>query len=226
MRDREEDGLRQLMNGNRIATAAVSHEVRNLCGAISVISRNLKQRYSISQDEDFEALTWIARGLEKLASTALRSQTNERLEDVSLRAVLDDLRIVIESDWQQIEGIVYWTLPAVLPQVSADRHGLLQALLNLCKNSHRAVEASSRRQLSISVSVEERKATISVRDSGTGVLAPEQLFEPFQSGAEGTGMGLYVSRAMVRSYGGDLRFHPESSGSCFLMDLQLTELPG
>jgi len=33
-------------------------------------------------------------------------------------------------------------------------------------------------------------------------------------------MGLYVSRVIVRSYGGELRFEPQSAGSCFAVELQ------
>src|SRR5262249_21619404 len=51
MRDREEEGLRQLLRGNRIAAAAVSHEVRNLCDAIGLICSNLKAKHRIAQDE-------------------------------------------------------------------------------------------------------------------------------------------------------------------------------
>ena len=68
MRDREEEGLRQLMRGNRIAAAAVSHEVRNLCSAISVICSNLRTKHHIIADEDFPGLDTMVTGLEKIAS--------------------------------------------------------------------------------------------------------------------------------------------------------------
>ena len=44
MRDREEQNLKQLMKYNRIAASGVSHEVRNLCGAIALLSSNLRER--------------------------------------------------------------------------------------------------------------------------------------------------------------------------------------
>jgi two-component system sensor kinase FixL len=226
MREREEQSFRQLSEGNRIAAAAVFHEVRNLCGAITVISSNLKEKHVITQDEDIQALTSIAGGLERIVAVELRSRTGNTLEEVTLGNVLDDLRIVIEQDWREIDGAVFWHIPETIPKVLADGHGLLQAFLNLAHNSHRAVQASPVhdppwRELSIVVSVQEHKVTVRFLDSGPGVEAPEKLFAPFQPGANGTGLGLYVSRAVVRSYGGDLRFEPQASGACFVVELQI-----
>ena len=77
------------------------------------------------------------------------------------------------------------------------------------------------RELSIAAAVEDQKVIVRFLDSGAGVRAPERLFAPFQPGANRTGLGLYVSRAVVRSYGGDLRFEPQTSGACFAVELQI-----
>ena len=146
MRDREEEGLRQLMKGNRIAAAAVSHEVRNLSGAISLVCSNLRERHQLSQDADFEGLTNLVDGLERIASCELYGRAHEALGEVALQEVLDDLRIMIEPDWHEIGGSVRWQLPAATPVVLGERHGLLQAFLNLAQNSHRAVLESAVRQ--------------------------------------------------------------------------------
>lgn len=221
MREREEQGLQQLMKGNRIAAAAVSHEVRNLCSAISLLSSNLKEKHGIAHDEDFQGLTKLVSGLERIASVELQWRAQDELEQVALQQVLDDLRIVIEPDWREINGVVCWSLPTTLPMVVAERHGLLQAFLNLAQNSHRAVQDCPVRELSISVSVEEQTARVWFRDTGPGIASPARLFEPFQPGSDGTGLGLYVSRSVVRSYGGELRFEPQESGSCFTVEVQV-----
>jgi two-component system, LuxR family, sensor kinase FixL len=228
MRDREEQNLRLLHKSNRITAAAVSHELRTLCGAISLVSSHLKDKPMehsgrLAEDEDFQSLVNLVKGLEKLANLGLLARAGEAgdLAEVPLQRVLDDLRIVIESEWQGIEGLVRWRLPDRMPIVLADPHGLLQAFLNLAQNSHRAVRGSSVRELSIAVSFEDAKAIIRFHDSGPGVAFPERLFQPFQHAADGTGLGLYVSRAVVRSYGGDLRFEPRGTGSCFAIELQV-----
>jgi len=221
MREREEQGLHQLITGNRIAAAAVSHEVRNLCSAISLICSNLKDKHEIAVDEDFQGLTSLVSGLEHVASMDLLHRSSDALEQVDLKEVLDDLRIVIEPDWREINGAVHWKLPPAMPWVLAERHGLFQAFLNLAKNSHRAVQDRPVRELSISVDTEERMARVSFSDTGPGVEMPERLFQPFHSGAEGAGLGLYISRAVVRSYGGDLRLEPRERGSCFTVEVQV-----
>lgn len=221
MRDREEQGLQQLMKGNRIAAAAVSHEIRNLCSAISLICSNLSNRHALAEDEDFRGLANLVGGLEQIAAMDLQWRAQDTLEQVSLQEVLDDLRIVIEPDWREINGKICWKIPAAMPVVIGERHGLLQGFLNLAQNSHRAVQDCAMRELEISVSVEEQIARIRFHDTGPGIPAPERLFEPFQPGAEGTGLGLYVSRTMIRSYGGELRFETQPAGSCFTVEVQV-----
>jgi C4-dicarboxylate-specific signal transduction histidine kinase len=141
------------------------------------------------------------------------------MEKLVLREVLDDLRIVIEPDWREVSGEVIWSLPPQLPTVLGERSGLLQAFLNITQNSHRAVEKCDVRELRVSVSVEGQLASVRFRDTGPGIADPNRLFEPFQSGADGSGLGLYVSRAVVRSYGGDLVFEPQDTGACFRVEM-------
>ena len=219
MRDREEEGMRQLVRGNRIATAALAHEVRNLCSAISLLCSNLKDKHPIAEDEDFQGLTTLAGGLERIASGALSETLHDTLEEVPLREVLDDLRIVIEPDWRETGGTVVWRVADRLPVVLGERHGLLHAFLNLAKNAHRAVQSRSTRELRVSVAQDEHAVHVRFQDTGPGVSDPDRLFQPFQSGADGAGLGLYLSRAVVRAYGGELCYEPESEGTCFRIDL-------
>jgi two-component system sensor kinase FixL len=52
-----------------------------------------------------------------------------------------------------------------------------------------------------------------------GIASPYELFKPFQPGANSTGLGLYVSRAILRSFGGELKFEPRGRGCCFAVSL-------
>ena len=220
MRAREEQGLRQLLTGNRIMATALSHEVRNFCGVLERLCESLSRTHSLAQDKDFQTLVNVIDGLEAMASLKLQTKSQAVLEPVPLKEVLDNLRIVIEADWREIGGKVQWHLPAEIPQVLAEPHGLLQAFLNLVQNSHRAVQREDLRLLNVTVARELKKVIVRFEDSGPGIPAPETLFQPFQAGASGSGLGLYVSRSIVRSYGGDLKFEPQAHGCTFAVELE------
>lgn len=219
MRDREEQNLKQLMKYNRIAASGVSHEVRNLCGTISLLSSNLREKHNLAADEDYQGLVTLVKGLERIASFDLHSRVQDAVEAIELKKVLDQLRIMIEPNWQELDGTVGWELPEEIPLVVADPQGLLQVFLNLVQNSLRAVAEGSVRALDVAVLFGEQRVLVYFQDSGPGVPAPELLFQPFQAGADGSGLGLYISRAIVRSYGGDLRFDPSARGCCFVVEL-------
>ncbi len=219
LRNREESSLQQFMAGSRIVVASVCHEIRNLCGAIGVVNANLGRNTALAGNEDYRALATLVAGLERIASLELRQTATESLEGVDLVALLDELHIVVEPPLRDGGIDLRWRLPASLPLVWADRHALLQVFLNLIKNSVRAMESSPAKVLTIAASVESGRVLVRVEDTGTGVAAPDRLFQPFQSGAESTGLGLYVSRALVRGFRGDLMYVPRAEGCCFTISL-------
>ena len=221
MRDREEQNLRQLHKYNEIAAAAVSHEVRNLSSSIVVLLSSLCDKHRLAGEDDYQRLLALVQGLERASALNLRSRASETFDAIPLRAVLDNLRIMIEPGWLDAGASLFWNLPDTCPNVVADPQGLLQACLNLAQNSLRAIETAPVRRLTISVSTSDQRAWIRFEDSGSGISDPERLFVPFQPGAEGTGLGLFISRALVRGYGGDLCFEPRALGTSFVIALQV-----
>src|SRR5580658_3542023 len=179
LREREEASLQHLLAGSRILVAAVSHEVRNVCGAIGVMHENLSRQGLLSGNQDFEALGSLVGTLAKIASMELKQSTNSRepgTTSVDLREVLTDLRIVLEPSAEESGIEVQWDVPAELPLVEADRHSLMQVLLNLTKNSQRALESVSRRVISISVSKQKDGVRVRISDSGPGIPPGGKLF--------------------------------------------------
>jgi len=224
LREREEAGLEQLMAGSRILVAAVSHEIRNVCSAIAVVYENLARSGRLNGNKDFEGLRSLIETLSRIASLELKQSSKEsNAGRVDLLGTLDDLRIVLDRYCQEAEITLTWNVPETLPSVWADRHMLLQVLLNLTKNSERALESTPVRRLDLSVSVGKEGVSIRVTDSGPGISKVEGLFQPFQRGAESTGLGLYLSRAFMRSFHGDLRHDPSVAGCCFVIDLATAE---
>jgi signal transduction histidine kinase len=59
---------------------------------------------------------------------------------------------------------------------------------------------------------ESESIVIIHEDTGPGIANPDKIFQPFQSGADSSGLGLFVSRAIVRAGGGDVAYEPGNSG--------------
>ncbi len=218
LRTHEESSFHQMLASSRIMVAAVSHEVRNVCGAIALVHENLARSGKLAENKDFETLGTLVLALERIAAMDLR-QSASHAAGVEVQPLLDELRIVIESSLRDSGITSRWEIEEGLPAVWADRQSLMQVFLNLTKNSERAMEEQERKELTVCARREGLGVAIRFRDTGGGVAYPERLFHPFQTDAQSTGLGLYLSRAFMRSFKGDLHYEPETGGSTFVVEL-------
>jgi len=219
LRDREEFSLQQLLSGSRVLVGAVCHEIRNICGAISVVHARLARTGDGEGNEDLRTLATLVEALGRMAGLELRHGARPTVLSSDLYSILEDLRIVIEPALRDAGVSIRWEIPEGLPPVWADRQALLQAFLNITKNSQRAMEEAERKELAIEVSQAGDRVAVRVIDSGCGIASPERLFRPFQEGAESSGLGLYLSRAFLRAFDGDVLFEPRPTGCCFVIVL-------
>ncbi len=219
LRDREGAGLDSMMATSRVLIGAISHEIRNLATAAATAYAALAPVAGLASNEQYHVLGTLIRGLEKIASSGLRLASDREAAVADLGTILDEARIVIEPALREAGITVLWELNGALPLVQADHHSLLQVFVNLARNSQAAMEGCRLRELRISAAVESDLVLVRFRDTGPGVAHPDELFRPFQPGAHGYGLGLYISRAILRAHGGGLRYEPVNSGSCFTVEL-------
>jgi two-component system, LuxR family, sensor kinase FixL len=219
LRDREDLSLDHLLKNTKILMGAVAHEIRNICGAVLAVYKNLSRLPSLKDNEDFRALGTLIGGLEKLSEMELLPSRDHNFSSIELTSLFDELRVLIEPSYLETASRIVWRLKEDLPVVVGDRYGLQQVFLNLARNSQHAMESMEKKQLTISSDLESNSVVIRFEDTCAGISAPNELFKPFQKGANATGLGLYVSRAILRSFGGDLRFEPRDEGCCFAVSL-------
>jgi two-component system, LuxR family, sensor kinase FixL len=224
LRTHEEVGLHSLTTSARVIMGAFWHETRNLCSAMRVLVSGLMHRPGLAESEELEGLKSLVDSLETLAYAERQPASEHSLDTASVRVALDHLRIVMEPSFQEKQIAVYWRIEEDLPLVRADHHGLLQVFLNLARNASRALENSARRELRIVAAVVDRRVKVRFHNSGPSIANPESLFKPFQPGASERGLGLYVSRAMLRSFGGDVTYEPVTTGCCFTVVLEISQL--
>ena len=219
LRDREGAGLDSMMATSRVLIGAISHEIRNLASAAASAHAALSAGVALEGNEHYQVLGTLIRGLEKIASSGLRVASHREAVIADLGTVLDEARIVIESGLREAGVTLIWEVAGGLPLVQADHHSLLQVFVNLARNCEQALVQQEKRELRIGAAVESDLVVVRFTDTGPGVANPDELFKPFQPGAHSIGLGLYISRAILRAHGGGLRYEPQSRGSCFAVEL-------
>ena len=113
-------------------------------------------------------------------------------------------------------------LPYDLPSVFGDRIQLQQLVLNLIMNGIESMTTVTDRPRELAISTHDgatEQVLVSVRDSGIGLdpQSSERMFEAFYTTKpHGMGMGLSISRSIVKNHGGRLWAVPnEGAGATF-----------
>lgn len=109
-----------------------------------------------------------------------------------------------------------------------DQNRLEQVLINLIRNAGDAMADSERKELLIEAQARaDGELELVIADSGCGLPDGGALFEPFfttKPAGEGLGLGLAISRDIVREFGGDLRAESRPEGGARFI-LQLPAAP-
>jgi two-component system, LuxR family, sensor kinase FixL len=209
-----------------VLIGAMSHEIRNLASAAAAAYEGLASQVGgegearkITGQPQYDALGSLIRALESIANSGLRVASKREPAVADLGTVLDEARIVIDPLLAEEEFTVSWQVADHLPLVQADQHSLMQVFINLARNILTYAADSPERQVAITAGVASDLVVVRFQDTGPGVENPEGLFRPFQPGSQSGGLGLFISRAIVRSHGGNLRYEASKKGACFAVDL-------
>jgi len=117
-----------------------------------------------------------------------------------------------------------------LPQITVDKHKVLQILINLVRNAKYACDESNRtdKRITIRVVKPDNRVGISVIDNGVGILR-ENLTHIFSFGfttrKNGHGFGLHSGALAAKELGGSLSVHSDGPGTGAAFTLQLPLRP-
>ena len=231
LRDRAEEQGRFAAAGELLG--GVAHEVNNPLMAIAshaelrLADTNLpaeqrNEMQSILRQAQRAAkllrglLRFVRAGEKRTAAVNLNDVVRSAIDLVSYRFLIDEITI---------EGKLDHTLPTVI----GDANRLEQVVVNLLSNALDALRlVKPPRRLIVDSFLDDTggRVCVTVTDNGPGI-APEiaqRLFRPFATtkGAKGTGLGLYISRQIVREAEGELDVVRRESGTQFLLWLPTT----
>ena len=230
----------KLLRQERLATlgqltATVSHELRNPLGVISNAVYFLKRKCQGADDELDAKVDQYLEMIKREIAAADRIISDllatSRTKDPVVQWVnLDELLEAIVSAGVFPDHIQWRYDREPRPfMMRADPTQLTQVLRNLIGNAIQAITASGNGQGVVSLVAREENGhyQLCVCDSGPGVelAARKKIFEPlYTTRAKGNGLGLWISREIIRVHGGELSCAEHNcdsnlSGAAFMLVL-------
>jgi PAS domain S-box-containing protein len=248
-RKRAEEEIRQtqerLTQFARLSTmgemaAGLAHEINQPLTAIANYAQALQRLLAAPAPPEPADVEFA---LQQIAAQALRAgevirrlrsfvKTREaRTEVIDPLQLITDLMTFAEPDARVNDMRLRIEAPGSLPPVVCDPVQVQQVMLNLIRNAIDAVNesGSARREITIRAVPEGRSAVeISVEDHGPGIApeVAENLGNPFfTTKPTGTGLGIAISRSILRAHGGKLSHRPTPGGGATVF-FTLPVMPG
>ncbi|MBW3663878.1 MAG: MEDS domain-containing protein [Actinobacteria bacterium] len=227
-----EDALDRLREADRLRRefmAMVVHDVQTpatiISGMLSLLEESLTE---LNEDQIRQQLGAALRSADQirrllddllLVSRLEAGTFTYRIAPVDLRALVDEVVAQVRSGTGRRIDV---EVSQDTPLVSADAGRQVQVLNNLLSN---AIKFSSpETPVRIDVTVPGDEVRVEVTDAGRGIAAEDlpALFRPFSRVGDaaghtaGTGLGLYITKALVEGQGGsiDVRSQP-GTGTTF-----------
>jgi|GEM_PF-1867638 len=223
--------MRRLQGLRQEYMAVIAHELRNPLIAVGAAAR------VVAKDVQGRPSEAMANGIVQEIRHAL--DLLDGLTDVS-SLESGRLRIVLRPT--ELTGLIRSTVNGQAPEhtigltgveqpivVLADEARIAQVIRNLVGNAAKYSPLGTTIEVRAGLGADRRSAIVQIRDEGPGIppLERAQLFERFSrlstAGAtRGSGLGLYISRGIVRDHHGDLTADwPPGGGTVFTFSLPL-----
>jgi signal transduction histidine kinase len=212
-----------------LLSGSVAHDLNNPLAVISAHAQLLQRRAPDEQTADqlreiVDAVDRCTHIVGDMLNFARRHPAERSPVDVGsvLSATLGMREKKLKTSGIELQVDVAEDLPAV----SGDRHQLQQVFLNVVVNAEQAL-AERGRTLRVTARAEAEPEPAVVLDfwnDGPPIPASElpRIFDPLfttKSGDEGTGLGLFICRRIVREHGGRLDVSSAEDGTAFTVRL-------
>jgi signal transduction histidine kinase len=198
--------------------ASIAHEINQpLAGVVSNGSACLRwlARDPPDLEEAREAARRIVGGgqhageiIKRIRALTTRATTSR--EKLDLNEIIREVLALAGAEAKRMGVTIRAQFGADVSSVSGDRVQLQQVVLNLAMNAIEAMSSVMERARELVITtgnVDADQVQVTIEDSGTG-LDPntiDKVFESFYSTKPGgMGMGLSISRSIVRAHGGRL----------------------
>ncbi len=231
----EKDSVDFGQSTNNAVIQAVAHEIKNplggLRGAAQLLERKLGNSPHLHTYTDI--IVKEADRLCALVDNMSMRQMPLNLSSFNIHRVLEHVRALVFAETPNNIRLVRDYDPS-LPSIIGDQEQLIQAFLNLVRNSVEAVgnqgvitiRTRVERQVTIGKIRYVRAAKIDILDDGCGIPQNliDQIFYPMISGKpKGEGLGLSIVHRIVSRHGGAVTCNSTPGNTCFTVLLKFAE---
>ncbi|OGG08919.1 hypothetical protein A2154_02965 [Candidatus Gottesmanbacteria bacterium RBG_16_43_7] len=151
------------------------------------------------------------------------------IHNIKLDSIISDIIANLHSAAEEKSLFLKSESDGQLPPVKADGDMVKEVLINIIGN---AIKYTHRGGITVKTKADERKVTISITDTGSGIAKEDQLllFKKFSQiqgdyarTQGGTGLGLYISKKIIEGMGGEIWLESKLGvGSTFLFSLPIS----
>ncbi|HVL37605.1 MAG TPA: nitrogen regulation protein NR(II) [Burkholderiales bacterium] len=232
-----EERLASEQQANRELIRNLAHEIKNPLGGLRGSAQLLERELDLSglvrgRIDELREYTQViiqeADRLQSLMDRLLTPHRAPRIEPLSVHEVLERVRSLVRAEF----GIDIWRdYDPSLPDLIGDREQLIQAVLNLARNSAQAgartISFRTRAVRQVTMLRQRYKLALELQvvDDGPGVPAEiqDRIFNPLVSGrGGGTGLGLSLAQTYVQYHHGVIEFESRRGRTIFKILLPLT----
>lgn len=211
-----------LVNAERLAAigqtiAALSHHIKNIMQGVRFGADMVRTAMKDHDDDNVLTKGWklVEKNQGRIDQLILDmlSYSKERepaIEPTDLNKLCEDVLETVRGRATEWNVELELHRGAGVAAVPCDPDGIHRAVLNLVSNALDAVEDRPDSKIALQTLLEPDGSWVKVivLDNGPGIAADkvEDIFKPFVStkGSRGTGLGLPVSRKILREHGGDI----------------------
>ncbi|MDT3670909.1 MAG: nitrogen regulation protein NR(II) [Aromatoleum sp.] len=233
LRVAREEQLLQQQQANRELIRNLAHEIKNPLGGIRGSAQLLERELADPQLREYtEVIIAEADRLQDLMNRLLTSHCMMRPGQLNIHDVLERVRRLILAEFPDLE--IRRDYDTSLPEFTADREQLIQAILNIVRNAAQAMQGQGeirlRTRAARQVTLAKRRFKLALElqviDNGPGI--PEEIrdkiFYPLVSGREGgSGLGLSLAQSFVEQHQGMIEVDSRPGHTCFSILLPIVD---
>jgi two-component system nitrogen regulation sensor histidine kinase GlnL len=229
---REEQMLDQTQS-NRLLLRNLAHEIKNPLGGIRGAAQLLEQELEKPALREYtQVIVQEADRLRSLMEKLLAPQSGSHYSELNIHEVLERVRSVVLAEMST--GLkISRDYDISLPALVGDKEQLIQAMLNIVRNSAQAMQGKGTiilrtriaHQATLIKRLYRQAVKVEIIDNGPGI-PPElqdKIFYPLVSGrADGHGLGLTIAQDFINQHHGVIEFDSEPGCTRFTILIPIT----